>query len=137
MKRRKFFTHACETGKTGGWLLQAPAAFFHRLAPKHPKRITPILPQRMRPTLATQIWLITWQHRNGDVQTRSVLISGVWQVAEIETRARDALYLQHDISNAKILRLSLDLTMTSVRQKASQDITTKEQRRLHFESECG
>jgi hypothetical protein len=129
-------TVACETGRTGGWLLQAPAAFFRRFKGNDaPRYLTghPVKPD----IFATQIWLVTWQRQNGDIQTNAVMISGVWQMADIEAQARDALHRQCDIADVQIMRLSLDFNMTPARLEALQDITTKYQSRIQFEDGCG
>ncbi len=129
-------TAACGTGKTGGWLLQAPAAFFRHLKGHDTPRATRCEPIRQH-ILATQVWLVTWQHQNGGVQTNAVMISGVWRMADIETQARDALHRQHDITGAQILRLTLDFNMTPARLEALQRITDQYQSRMQFEEECG
>lgn len=127
---------ACETGKTGGWLLQAPAAFFRRFT-RQPETLTTPPPATGTAMLTTQVWLVTSQSRNGDIQTNSVRISGIWRIADIATQARDALHLQHDMRDVQILRLSLDFNMTPARLDALRDITTKYKNRIQFEEECG
>lgn len=103
--------------------------------------IPPVAPAPQKDVLktmfATQTWLVTWQRQNGVIQTNAVLICGVWHLADIEEQARDALHRQHDISDAHILRLSLDFNMTPARLEALQEITTSYQQRLRFEAECG
>ena len=129
-------TVACETGKTGGWLLHAPADFFRRFKGHDMPSDVQCEPIKQN-IFATQVWLVTWQHQNGDVKTNAVLISGVWQVAEIEAQARNALHMQHDISGVQILRLSLDFNMTSGRLEALQRITDQYQSRMRFEEGGG
>ncbi len=129
-------TVACEPGKTGGWLLQAPAAFFRRFKVQEAPRELRCEPVK-RDIFATQAWLVTWQRANGDIQTNAVLISGVWQMADIEKQARDALHRQCDIADVQILRLSLDFSMTPARLEALQDITDQYQKRMRFEDGCG
>lgn len=129
-------TAACETGKTGGWLLQAPAAFFRRFKGHDAARDVQCKPVK-QDIFATQIWLVTWQRQNGDVQTNAVMISGVWQMADIEAQARNALHMQHNISGVQILRLSLDFNMTPARLEALQRITDQYQNRMRFEEGCG
>ena len=129
-------TVACETGRTGGWLLQAPAAFFRRFKGHDTPRDVQCEPVK-RDIFATQVWLVTWQHQNGGVQTNAVMISGVWRMADIEEQARDAMHRQHDISGVQILRLSLDFNMTPARLEALQRITDQYQNRMQFEDGCG
>jgi hypothetical protein len=129
-------TVACEPGKTGGWLLQAPAAFFRRFKGHDAPRNLRCAPEKQH-IFATQVWLVTWQRPNGDIQTNAVLISGVWQMAEIETQARDALHRQCDITDVQILRLSLDFNTTPARLEALQRITDEYQSRTRFEEGCG
>ena len=99
-------TIACETGKTGGGLLQAPAAFFRWFTPKPAAQ--PNVPTPADTMSPSQAWMVTWQSLRGDVQTDTVLISGAWPMERIEHQARIAMHLQHDIPNAHILRLTLD-----------------------------
>lgn len=130
-------TVACETGRTGGWLLQAPAAFFRRFkgSDSAPRYLTgqPI----KNDIFATQIWLVTWQRQNGDIQTNAVMISGVWHMADIEAQARDALHQQCDLQDVQILRLSLDFNMTPARLEALQTVQRQYHDRLRFEAGCG
>lgn len=100
-------TVACEAGKTGRWLLQAPAAFFRRFKGHDTPRDVQCQPVK-QDIFATQVWLVTWQRQNGETQTNTVMISGVWQMAEVEAQARNALHRQHDIPNANITRLTMD-----------------------------
>jgi len=129
-------TVACETGRTGGRRLQAPAAFFCRFT-RQRETISPTRPPEVNTMFPTQVWLVTWQRRNGDIQTNAVMISGAWPMADIEAQARDALNCQCDMADVQILRLSLDFNMTPARLEALQDITTKYQNRMHFEEGCG
>lgn len=137
-------TLAFETGKTGGWLLQAPAAFFRRFTGKPARRISLTKSagigkseHAVKTMLATQTWLVTWQNRNGDTQSNTIQLCGFWRISNIETRARDALFHQRGISAAQILRLSLDFQMTPARMDAVNSVAASQDRRMRFEQGCG
>jgi hypothetical protein len=113
------------------------ADLFHRITRPPVAHHISASPPQPNAMFATQIWLVTWQRQNGGIETSTVLICGVWRMAEIETTARDALHRQHDLTGVQILRLSLDFNMTPARLDALQTITTQYQKRLQFEEGCG
>lgn len=136
--------HAVGTGQTGGWLLQAPAAFFRRLFRKQKETHSALKkPTHARTNddianlLKPQHWTVTWQNSSGDVQNSLVSISGYWKLSSLEQEARRALFSQHEIENANIIRLSLWLGSYPAHleraQRANKDIA----RRLRFEEGCG
>lgn len=127
---------ARETAKTGGWLLQAPAAFLRQFKGRKAPRKVPFTPARSN-ILETQTWRVTWTHPNGETRTTAVLISGIWRLGDLETQARNALDRQHGITNAQIQHLTLDLAMTPARHEALQSIFRQHQSRMRFEQDCG
>lgn len=99
-----------KTSKKNRAFPQCLTTFFFRVFDRPNRQSVPlpdVAPSKARALLATQEWLVTWRHKNGNIQTNTVLISGIWQLADITTQARDALFLQHDIENARILCLSM------------------------------
>lgn len=126
--------NACETGKTGGGILQAPAAFFGFI--RKSADVGKTEPAR-RNTFADQAWMVTYERPNGDIVTEGVLINGGNLQADIEFLARNALKDQRDIDCAKILRLSMDFTLPPARLNALQAITKSYQTRMRYEAECG